>query len=287
MLKPNSLTGANVRTYSGLTWTVMSDGGLLLDGTTTNHGDSKTYNLTGKLKKGTPYSFYLKEPNSSIDCVFVVLPSEDTPGNSSYSQVYYGNYTSTGEENYIYCYLYASIGVTFNNEIIYPILEEGERKGFEPYFISCDMRKSIAEDETLTAVWGENLVNNRGFLGGNNAYTNYGVTYTYQPDGKIKAEGTANADYYADSTLIYIENIISLSESYMFICDEGAILSGCYLTIDGKADYHHRHASWSIQQNKSYAATFIHGNIESGYIYISVSPGTTVNNVITPALVVF
>ena len=186
----------------------------------------------------------------------------------------------------MYCCIITDPGVTIDNKQIYPMLEAGDRKGFEPYFISSDTIKSVAEDETLTAVWGENLVNNKDFLGGNSTYENQGVTYIYQSDGGIKAEGTAG-QHYADSQLIYIENIISSDMSYMFFVDSISIFNGCRLTMtDGTTYYVNSLRLWQ-SQDKTYRARYIYGNVESGYIYLSVEPGTTVNEVFYPALVVF
>ncbi len=288
MLKPNGLTGADIRTYNGLTWTVQGKSGIIVNGTTTSYGDSKIVDLTGKLKKGVTYSFYLKEDSQNIHCGFVTKTAWNVPEEEPYRISYGSTYIATGEEAVVYCYAYVPPdNVTISNERIYPMLEAGDRKGFEPYFISSDTIKSVAEDETLTAVWGENLVNNKDFLGGNSTYENQGVTYTYQSDGSIKAEGTANPRY-ANSQLIYIENIINSDMSYVFFIDSISIANGCRLTMtDGTTRYVDNSIKIWQSQDKNYRASFIYGNIESGYIYLTVGPGVTINETFYPALVVF
>ncbi len=156
-----------------------SDGSIILNGyKEESASDTFVYEMVSILKTGVTYYFYEKEPQDAyrVQCMFVVDFVGDEP------HYYLGEYTPVGGEKRIGLYVEGIPYRTYENRKVKPILEEGQKTQYEPYYIESDTVFGTPGDRTLTAMWSQDSILTGGALQSqsdlSNWSTGWGADYT-------------------------------------------------------------------------------------------------------------
>ena len=112
--------------------------------------DTVFFDITSFVKQGTTYFFYEKQSDFSTSVLFTFAINFNNVDERSF---YQNQYTVTGREQTIELYIEGLKGETFSDRKVYPMLEEGEKTDYEPYYIKGESFFKTAQDRTLTAEW--------------------------------------------------------------------------------------------------------------------------------------
>ncbi|MBQ0113229.1 MAG: hypothetical protein KBT03_08890 [Bacteroidales bacterium] len=219
-----SSQGRNLITYPywnqsallrGIDYTVNDDGSVNCNGTASGgvanfvFFDNRTSGEPNLIKKDIEYT--LSSTNQCPTRVNFAIRTYDS------SKAVLEQFTVTNDLNnvkikftkdFVYSTIYIAIGegVTVDNLVIYPMLEEGSSvHSYEP---TVESNVGILSQEKLTQ--GRNLIPYPYYR--SSGYSHYGITYTVNNDGRVVANGTCTGatSYFA---LYYVESADGILEN--------------------------------------------------------------------------
>lgn len=244
----------NPVTVNGVTFTDNGDGSITVNGTATAQTYFAIRKTDIKLQKGKTYTLS-GFPSSS----YTTSTAYINVRNSTYEQHIKNTGTATSvtftaEYTDYYSQIYINSGVTLNNVVIKPQLEEGiTATAFAPY---------IADLTTVKVTrTGKNLLPPSSLAASG---TTNGVAYTNNCDGSITINGTATAIPY-----ITVAGNFYLPKGRYTLSQQGDDIAPAYIYITGATAYS------PVYNNSSRVVTSTGGNCQ---VYITAKQGDTIEN---------